>query len=204
MRLHVLIPTIPADLISALETCGIKTDTDLLFFPRSRIELLAQLPPGLVSLKDLERYTSLVAEHASAPCTRGNEELNAVLSRRHEKAVEMSSGVQELDALVEGFGGGRVFEISGDKGSGKTALALQISQNMLSQHPNISVLWMDTRGDFSVERALQMTQILGLEASPTVLERLQVAVVLNIEAAQNLLAEVHSSLEEVRHTLIML
>lgn len=120
MRLHSLIPTISSHLVSALEDCGIKTDTDLLFFDGSNIDILAKLPPGIVSLREFEEYTSLVAEHASAPATRGDQELETVLLRQDENAADVSCGVQELDALVGGFGGGRVFEISGEKGSGKT------------------------------------------------------------------------------------
>lgn len=120
MRLHSLIPTIPANLVSALEACGIKTDTDLLFFDGSNVDILAKLPPGTVSLREFEKYASLVAEHASAPAIRGDQELAAVLLRQREKSLDISCGVQELDALVGGFGNGRVFEISGEKGSGKT------------------------------------------------------------------------------------
>jgi len=127
MRLHSLVPTIPAHLVSALENCGIKTDTDILFFDGSNIDILAKLPSGIVSLREFEEYTSLVAEHASAPATRGDQELETVLLRQYENAVDISCGVRELDALVEGFGGGRVFEISGEKGSGKTVRPRDIS-----------------------------------------------------------------------------
>ncbi|KAL4062143.1 P-loop containing nucleoside triphosphate hydrolase protein [Scleroderma citrinum] len=194
MRLHSLIPIIPTNLVSALEDCGIKIDTDLLFFDGTNVELLAKLPPGIVSLRELEEYTSLVAEHASAPAIRADQELEVALLRQRENALNISCGVQELDALVEGFGGGRVFEISGEKGSGKTALALQISLCMLAAHANTAVLWMDTCGDFSLERTLRVASELNIEeATSTVLERLQVSLVLNIETAQNLVSELCSS-----------
>lgn len=195
MRLHSFIPTIPSHLVSALEDCGIKTDTDLLFFDGSNIDILAKLPPGIVSLREFEEYTSLVAEHASAPATRGDQELETVLLRQDENAADVSCGVQELDALVGGFGGGRVFEISGEKGSGKTALALQISLRMLTAHANTSVLWMDTCGGFSAERTLRLANELNAEAASTVLERLQVSLVLNIETAQDLIADLHSLMD---------
>ncbi|KAI6037761.1 P-loop containing nucleoside triphosphate hydrolase protein [Pisolithus marmoratus] len=189
MRLHTLIPTIPADLVSALESCGIKTDTDLLFFDGSNIELFAKLPRGLVTCGELEKYVALVAEHASPPGIRGDEELEAVLRKQRENALELSSGVGELDELVGGFGGGRVFEISGEKESGKTALALQVSLRLLIAHPDTSVLWMDTCGDFSVDRTARVANELGAEDVSAVLERLQVALVLNIEDAHGLVAD---------------
>lgn len=189
MRLHTLIPTLPADLVSAFESCGIKTDTDLLFFDGSNIELFAKLPRGLVTCGELDKYVSLVAERASAPGIRGDEELESALRKQREYALEISSGVSELDELVGGFGSGRVFEISGEKESGKTALALQISLRLLIAYPDTSVLWMDTCGDFSVDRTTRVANQLGAEDVSAVLERLQVALVLNIGDAQSLVAD---------------
>ncbi|KIK25528.1 hypothetical protein PISMIDRAFT_677165 [Pisolithus microcarpus 441] len=167
MRLRTLVPTIPADLVSAFESCGIKTDTDLLFFDGSNLELLAKLPRGLVTCtRELDKYVSLVAERASAPAIRGDEEVEVVLRKQRENAfLELSSGVRELDELVGGFGGGRVFEISGEQGSGKTALALQISLRLLIAQPNTSVLWIDTCGDFSVGRTARVASELGAEVT---------------------------------------
>ncbi|KIK25530.1 hypothetical protein PISMIDRAFT_96475 [Pisolithus microcarpus 441] len=191
MRLRTLVPTIPADLVSAFESCGIKTDTDLLFFDGSNLELLAKLPRGLVSCAgELEKYVSLVAGRASAPGIRGDEELEVALRKQRENAfLELSSGVGELDELVGGFGGGRVFEISGEQESGKTAFALQISLRLLIAHPDTSVLWVDTCGDFSVGRTARVASELGAENVSDVLERLQVALALSIEDAQALVSD---------------
>jgi RAD51-like protein 3 len=131
MRLHSLIPTVPSDLVTALENCGIRTDTDLLF-SGTTIEVLRKLPPGVVSLADLEKYTRLVAESASAPGIRGDEQYAEELRKRNEDTIDLTSGVAELDALVGGFGNSRVFEISGDKGSGKTVRRLQLPRHHFS------------------------------------------------------------------------
>ncbi|KIK99168.1 hypothetical protein PAXRUDRAFT_823068 [Paxillus rubicundulus Ve08.2h10] len=193
MRLQSLIPTIPNDFVAALESCGIKTDIDLLF-SGTTIEVLQRLPPGVVTLADLEKYTGLVAESASAPGIRGDKQYADELRRHHEEATDLASGVGELDALVGGFGNSRVFEISGEKGSGKTALALQIALRLLVAHTQASVLWMDTTGDFSVERTTQVARQLDGEGSATALERLQVSLVLNIESAQAVLEDLRYSL----------
>ncbi|KAF9223515.1 P-loop containing nucleoside triphosphate hydrolase protein [Gyrodon lividus] len=207
MRLQSLIPIIPSDLVAALETCGIRTDTDLLF-SGTTIEVLQKLPSGVISLADLEKYTGLIVESASAPGVRGDNHYAEELRRRYEDATDLASGVGELDALVGGFGNSRVFEISGERGSGKTALALQIALRLLVTHTQASVLWMDTTGDFSVERTTQIAQQLDGEGSATTLERLQVSLVLNIESAHAVLEDLRSSLAVCavpnRHLLVHL
>lgn len=119
MRLQSLILSIPGDLVAALEACGIRTAADLLF-SGTPIDILQRLPPGVVSLADLKTYIALVTESASARGIRGDALYPEELQRRHGYDTDVTCGVDELDALVNGFGGGRVFEISGDRGSGKT------------------------------------------------------------------------------------
>ncbi|KAG9315058.1 P-loop containing nucleoside triphosphate hydrolase protein [Chiua virens] len=193
MRLQSLIPTIPSDLVAALEACGVRTEADLLF-SGTPIDILQRLPPGTVSLADLKTYITLVAQSTSAPGVQGNELYEQELHRRRDCDTDITCGVNELDALVGGFGNGRVFEISGDRGSGKTTLVLQIALRLLVAQRETSVLWMDTIGDFSVERTSQVAQQFHGEGSSTVLERLRVSVVLNIEAAHILLEHLEASL----------
>lgn len=180
MRLQSLIPTIPGDLVAVLETCGIRTDADLLI-SGTPIDILQRLPPGVVSLADLKTYIALVAESASARGIQGDALYTEELQRRHDYDTELTCGVGELDALVNGFGGGRVFEISGDRGSGKTVrrtrihryiaqprhqlLVSQIALRLLAAYRDASVSWMDTTGDFSVERTRQMAQNLNREVT---------------------------------------
>ncbi|KAF8121781.1 P-loop containing nucleoside triphosphate hydrolase protein [Boletus edulis] len=193
MRLQSLIPTIPDDLVAALEACGIRTDADLLF-SGTPVDIIQRLTPGVVSLADLKTYIGLVAESASAPGIRGDALYTEEIQRRRDYNLDITCGVDELDALVNGFDGGRVFEISGDRGSGKTLLVSQIALRLLAAYKEASVLWMDTTGDFSVERTSQMAQQLDGENSSAVLERLQVSLVLNIDTARALLEDVESSL----------
>ncbi|KAG8213242.1 hypothetical protein J3R82DRAFT_11710, partial [Butyriboletus roseoflavus] len=193
MRLHSLIPTIPSDFVNVLEACGIRTDTDILF-SGTPIDILQRLPPGVVSLADLKTYIGLVAESTSARGIRGDELYTEELQRRRDHDTDITCGVAELDTLVSGFGNGRVFEISGDRGSGKTSLVLQIALRLLTTCRDVSVLWMDTTGGFSAERTSEIAQQLDGEGSSTVLERLQVSLVLNIETAHALLEDIESSL----------
>lgn len=69
-------------------------------------------------------------------------------------------GLDEL--LGGGILGGTILDISGQGGSGKTQLAMQISLNSLQQG---KVLYQDTSGGFRPERMLQMIQTRGLEPS---------------------------------------
>ncbi|KAI9567346.1 P-loop containing nucleoside triphosphate hydrolase protein [Boletus coccyginus] len=193
MRLQSLIPTIPSDLVAVLEACGIRTDADILF-SGTPIDILQRLPPGVISLADLKPYIALVAESASARGISGDELYTEELQRRHAHDMDITCGVEELDALVNGFGGGRVLEISGDRGSGKTLLVSQVALRLLAAYKEASVLWMDTTGDFSAERTGRIAQELFGEGSSTVLERIQVSLVLDIETARALLEDLESSL----------
>lgn len=186
MRLQSLIPTIPSDLVATLEACGIRTDADILF-SGTPIDILQRLPPGVISLADLKRYIALVAESASARGISGDELYTEELQRRHAHDMDITCGVEELDALVNGFGGGRVLEISGDRGSGKTVwttqvhhhisqprnqlLVSQVALRLLAAHREASVLWMDTTGDFSAERTGRIAQELFGEVTITALVR---------------------------------
>ena len=119
MRLQSLIPTLSSDLVAALEASGFKTDADILF-AGSPIDVLQKLPHGVISLADLKECIALVAERTSARGIQGDELYDEQLRRQLDYDTDISCGVDELDVLVNGFGNGRVFEISGDRGSGKT------------------------------------------------------------------------------------
>jgi RAD51-like protein 3 len=116
MRLGAFVPSVlPADLALSLESCGIRTEIDFLFSNRT-VDIFRRLPPGTVSLQELTNYVALVAEKASAPSIRGDHWLHGE-TRNFD---DLSTGVPDLDRLLGGFGGTRVIEISGDRGSGKT------------------------------------------------------------------------------------
>ncbi|KAG6864973.1 hypothetical protein C0991_005880 [Blastosporella zonata] len=109
-----------------------------------------------------------------------------------KRAPALLSGVIGLDSLLDGFGGRRVIEITGNRQSGKTALALNIILQHLSKFKNGRVVWADTTGDFSVEQAAQILTTFDSEATLTALERLQISLVFDIEAAYSLLEELRS------------
>lgn len=119
MRLSNLIPSIPASLVTCLDAIDIRTETDLLF-SASTFDIFKRLPRGTVSLQELTDYTDLVAELCAAPAISGHD-LLSLESESQRNAVELTCGHQELDGFLLGLGGGRVIEISGDRGTGKSA-----------------------------------------------------------------------------------
>ena len=117
MRL-LLFPFIPAELVSALEQASIKTDSDLMF-ATSTADILRKIAPGIVTLAELNHIKEQVIAMTSANGVRGDILLELELSRREEQP-DFMSGIHDLDALLDGFGDSRIFEVSGEKASGKT------------------------------------------------------------------------------------
>ncbi|KAF7355043.1 p-loop containing nucleoside triphosphate hydrolase protein [Mycena sanguinolenta] len=194
MRLAACVPTIPEHVVSSLETCAnIKSVADLLF-SGSTFEIFRRLPAGTTTLQELARYTALVANLASVP---GNSaaELLKELNDDH-----LLSGVPELDEILHGLTTpGRLIEVSGNKGSGKTSLLLQLVLHRLVHHPQSSVLWIDTIGDFSAARAAQFLELYDLPGASLALDRLQVSVAFEIDAVHDVLEELRLSLSLGTH-----
>lgn len=117
MRLKALVPSLPAELVRALdESCGIKTDVDFLFNSGTTLELLQRLPVGTTSLYELHNHKASVAENAAAP---GACALDLV-SLESDETHHLRSGLSRLDELLCGIPTPCVIEVSGDKGSGKS------------------------------------------------------------------------------------
>jgi RAD51-like protein 3 len=119
MRLSNLIPSIPAGLVTSLDAIDIRTETDLLF-SASTFDVFRRLPGGTISLQQFTDYTDLVAELCAAPAISGYDLLQLENESRRN-AVELTTGNQELDDFLLGLSAGRVIEISGVRGTGKSA-----------------------------------------------------------------------------------
>ncbi|KAG5635921.1 hypothetical protein H0H81_009662 [Sphagnurus paluster] len=160
MRLAALVPSISAELVSSLDQCGIRTDTDLVLKPA--IEIYRQLPPKTITLYDLEQAVARVTELASAPGISGSDML-IIETEKQNRAPFLSSGIETLDRLLDGFGGCRVVQISGDKQSGKTTLVLNIVLRHLAEFSDGNIVWIDTTGDFSAEQAANILDLFTSE-----------------------------------------
>jgi RAD51-like protein 3 len=121
MRLS-LFAFLPEDFVSSLEQIGIRTESDLLFSAPTA-DILRKLPSETVTLQELKNYTTQVVDECSVLGVCGDA-LLAVEREKQERVLDFGSGVRNLDALLNGFGGSRVFEISGEKATGKTARSI--------------------------------------------------------------------------------
>lgn len=117
MRLSAFPPSlVPPELLSGLLNLGLKTDTDLLLLDVR--DIMKCLPPGCISFQELRQIHETIAARASAHGLSALDIRSNCLSNHHKYGL--SSGINELDALMNGFGGGRVLEVSGEKGTGKS------------------------------------------------------------------------------------
>ncbi|OCH86606.1 P-loop containing nucleoside triphosphate hydrolase protein [Obba rivulosa] len=215
MQLRTLIPSLPQALVDALDAQGIRTDADLLF-SSSSTDIFKKLPTGTISLREFNELVAQVTERASAPAVRGDEVFTAETKIREDIIDEdFHTGLPKLDELLGGLSPPRVVEISGDRGSGKTTLALQLVLRHLSRVHDSSALWIDTTGDsLSPERVSTLLPLYedevrtrsstkittsydpwaACQAVSSALERLQVAMAFDIEAAQEVLESMRESL----------
>lgn len=138
LRLSTLSPhLLSVPLVTNLRNINVRTATDLIF--SSPADLISRLPPETISLLDLRLCIEGVTEQFAVGSVSAQDIHEAImLEDEHRDDMEVRSGVKALDALLGGgfggygsaegdssslagvAGGGRVIEISGDGGAGKT------------------------------------------------------------------------------------
>ncbi|KAF5327347.1 hypothetical protein D9619_004447 [Psilocybe cf. subviscida] len=184
MRLSNLIPSLPQDLISALETIGIRTEMDLLF-SASALDMYNRLPAGSITFQDLSYYMGLAAELCAAPGASARD-LWTLEDEARRKDVQLATGDEEFDLFLSGLGSRRVLELSGDSGSGKTTLAVQLILYHLAANPNHTGTYVDTTGDFSLDQASRIVETKQLPIN--ILERFKLTFAFDLNAVQELLS----------------
>jgi len=124
MRLANLVPSISAELVTALNTLEIRTENDLLF-SATPYELLNRLPPETVSLEDLEAAIVTVAELSAASGDSCFDLLTLEAGPSGSDApTPLVSGNENIDRILSGLGRHKIIQLSGDKGSGKSVWRL--------------------------------------------------------------------------------
>ncbi|KAI0046565.1 P-loop containing nucleoside triphosphate hydrolase protein [Auriscalpium vulgare] len=194
--LAAITPPVTPELLAALAALNVRNTYDLIFTPAPT--LLRQLPSGTITLGQLKSLIARATAISAAPGVTA-EVLYATESVKYVEDKQVRSGVRALDALLGGsFGGpgcGRVVEVSGDAGGGKTALALHIVLHHLAAHETAAALWMDTTGDLSPAR---LTSVLPFHASGAaatgVLERLHISQAFDLDAAQEVIRHLRTAL----------
>lgn len=166
---------IPDGLFEGLQSIKTSTIQDFLF--ASPPLLFHRLPAGCTTLLELGETHAHILGLCSAQGISGDD-LYELETADVSERPRVTSAVTDLNDLVGGdFGGssrGKILEISGDSGSGKTvstllflckmtidvaqALALHLILRHLCTHEDASALWIDTVGDFSVEKPAQLLE----------------------------------------------
>ncbi|KAF8349022.1 P-loop containing nucleoside triphosphate hydrolase protein [Amanita rubescens] len=171
------ISQLPKDLVDALGKCGIRTDSDLLF-SRTPLEVFHSLPNGTISLSDFLECFNVVTEVVSVPGMRAIDIFT--------QDAWVKTGVPIFDELVGESSRHEVIEISGARGSGKSA-TLNVVLHYLVEHPNASAIWFDTTGDFSAERITPILESLAAQDTASVLDQLQVCPCFDIDGVLSVL-----------------
>lgn len=121
-------PPISPDLLQHLSSINIITTPDFIFTPPTT--LLRLLPQGSTTLSELKQCIALVTSLAAGEFTAGDALYELEMSLAGRDGGEVRSGVAALDAQLGGsFGGvegGRVVEVSGESGSGKTVRSVPL------------------------------------------------------------------------------
>ncbi|KAF8525856.1 hypothetical protein BU17DRAFT_83362 [Hysterangium stoloniferum] len=195
MNLQTLFPSLPEGIHQGLLGAGIVTTHDILFSDIS--QLYQRLPSGLLSLRELSELRSDAAARVAAPATRGDE-LFTQQEERETIREECLCGVEKIDALLGGFGRYGVTEIAGDKKSGKTGLVMNIVIRHLASHPTHTACWIDSGGEFDIERAAEIVQLHNGPGRETALDRLNIIQCFDIATAHQTLEDLQVSLAAER------
>ncbi|CAL8086004.1 unnamed protein product [Calicophoron daubneyi] len=108
--------------------------------------------------KDLDFLRCLLRKYWCPQPTTCAQLLSDELSTRHT----FPSGSKELDRLLcGGIRTDEITELVGKSAVGKTQLCLSVCASALLQDPDVTVLYLDTKGDFSAPRLLSRIRAMG-------------------------------------------
>jgi hypothetical protein len=119
MRLRTITPALPYTLVTELENCGIRTEADLLFNNGTVMQIFEKLPHATVTLVELEECIKAVTALVSSPWIDSGD-LLAHEEGQYATYVPLSTGIPQLDKIINGLNGPQVLEVSGDHGTGKS------------------------------------------------------------------------------------
>ena len=124
MRLRTVLHDCPKTILDALESCGIKTDEDMLFSV-SPIALFQKLPPNTLTYAELETLRQRVLSSLAAKGQSGEEYLQESGDTDENGNVRLhwKTGVPEFDDLMQALDHG-IVEVAGARSSGKTVKRL--------------------------------------------------------------------------------
>ncbi|KAI5827706.1 P-loop containing nucleoside triphosphate hydrolase protein, partial [Schizophyllum commune Tattone D] len=197
MRLAASLSIAP-EVSEALASLGVLTDTDLLFGLPPH-ELIARLPPGTITLRQLQGAIESISAASSSQGLSVDDLLSRSAAVQQKSGADSSShastGLPDLDTMLGngGFVEGRVYEISGDKRTGKTCLALNTVINYSVRYDDCYACWVDTTGEFTVEKAMQVLGAATDDPYATALDRFEVSLAFDVSTMFDVLQTLRTS-----------
>lgn len=159
------------EVVERLHNAGILTCHDLLMTSSFQI-----MHSATISISEVESLKATV----SAAITAVPQTCLAFL-RRNQTLRRISTGVSALDQVTQGgISIGRITEISGSPGSGKTHLCIGCTVQCLRENIETNVIFLDGEIKFDSGRFLQIaverlsTFMGGSDLAPSLLGRIQV------------------------------
>ncbi|KAJ3999254.1 P-loop containing nucleoside triphosphate hydrolase protein [Lentinula boryana] len=183
---------LPNDLVTELASLGILTSTDLIFSSTTPLEIYSRLSSKSISFPEFEACIKVILTKLA---TSGQEAVELDQSSRSCFKMETLTSLDNY--LDGGLPCARVIEISGDNGSGKRILLLNCVLMSLLRNREIEGLWIDTTGDFAIERAVQILEyhqqveanfssIKRWNDTEILLQRLYISIATDMESVQQI------------------
>ncbi|KAJ3768711.1 P-loop containing nucleoside triphosphate hydrolase protein [Lentinula raphanica] len=175
---------ITSDLVAELHSLGISTTTDLIFSSATPLQIYSRMSSKSMSFADFESsIQSIIASLA------GSGQDASMLSELTKSDFKMQTSTSLDDHLGGGLPCARVIEISGDRGSGKSILLLNWVLTSLLRTPEMAVLWIDTTGDFAIDRAVRILEHhqQTLDDMEVMLQRLHISTAIDLESVQQII-----------------
>ena len=127
MRLRTLLAGKPNRIIDALDSCGIKTDADLLSSASALPELWQYLPSDSITFTELEEIRELAIDSLASDGMTGDSLADECEA---DSLLKWTTACPELSSVLSAVQTG-IIEVAGDKESGKTVassffLALEV------------------------------------------------------------------------------
>ncbi|KAJ3981293.1 hypothetical protein F5890DRAFT_1556918 [Lentinula detonsa] len=191
---------LPDDLVTELASLGILTSTDLMFSSTTPLEMYSRLSSKSISFPEFEACIKVILTKLA---TSGQEAVE--LDQPSHSCFKMETLTSLDNYLDGGLPCARVIEISGDNDSGKRILLLNCVLMSLLRNREIEGLWIDTTGDFVVERAVQILEyhqqveaifssvkrwsncVQSLDDMEILLQRLHISIATDMESVQQII-----------------
>lgn len=166
--------SVSPNIAATLAGLGIRTVETLAFEKLER----------LVDAGIQEAQAKKILEDAWLTLGYGFKTADKLLEER-KKIVRLTTGSPAIDKILGGgIETGTISEIVGDYASGKTNMCFTICVCRLKDHPDESILFIDTEGTFSPERITEIAINRGAEKPEEILKRIVHVEVLNSDHYQ--------------------